>query len=370
MRTLLVTDSLIWTAETEYASLVARAEADAGARVTIAAPAGSSILEGAAGVGDVVELPGACPSRSPADFLADVRFVSDLVSESRFDVVHSSRPPGHVMTALAVGRRVPLVHLRASATAPSGGPLNRYLYRRHTGAVIVSSSRVRDWLVEGLRVPPERVTRILAPVDTGRFRPSPPDPALLGDLRVDAGSRVIVNVARLAPVKGHAVLIEAMAVVARRFPDAVLVLVGEPWSGEPDRLRRRAAELGIERAVVFAGRRDDVPRFLSRAELCVSSSVGSEENSRAVAEYMAAGRAVIATSVGVIPELVVDGETGMLVPPNEPAPLASAIVALLSDPTRGKLLGARGRSVAEERFSREVFARDLSTVLASVGVRA
>jgi glycosyltransferase involved in cell wall biosynthesis len=367
VKALIVTDSLAWTAEAEYASLVARAEAAAGADVTVAAPAGSSLLEVAGDFGQALELPGRCPSRSPADFVADLRFVSDLASRSRFDVAHSSRSSAHLVTALAVGRRAPLVHLRGGAAVPSAGPANRYLYRRLTSAVIASSSRVRDSVVERLRVPPERVVRILAPVDTDRFRPSPPDGGLRRELGVDPESRIILNVARLAPVKGHAVLIEAMAGVVRRLPDAVLVLVGEAWSGEPERLRRRAAGLGVERTVVFAGRRDDVPRLLPLAALCVSSSVASEENSRAVAEYMAAGRPVVATRVGVVPELVIDGETGSLVAPDDPAALAGAIVAVLSDPARAERLGARGRSVAEERFSREAFARSLNTLLRSVG---
>jgi glycosyltransferase involved in cell wall biosynthesis len=366
MRSLVVTDSLIWTAETEYAVSVARAEARAGASVSFASP-GARFADALPGV-RVLELPGTVPSRSPADFVLGARWLSELARREPFDVVHSSRPTAHVMAALSVGHAAPLVHLRGSASPPRSHAANRFLYRRLTGAVVASSERIRRSVVERLGVPAERVHRLLAPVDTSVFRPSAPDQAPTGGLRLPGGARVVMNVARLAPIKGHDVLLRAMASVVQRCPAAVLVLVGEPWSGQPGALRDEARRLGIESSVVFAGRRDDVPSLLALAEVCVSSSVGSEENSRAVSEYMAGGRPVVATSVGVVPELVMDGESGLLVRPRDPAALAEALSALLSNPARARRMGDEGRRLAVEGFSCETFSRGLAKVLEGVGV--
>jgi glycosyltransferase involved in cell wall biosynthesis len=369
-RSLVITDARIWTAESEYAAAVAAAEARAGFDVAVAAPAGSDILEAVDGYAEAIALPGGEPSRSPADLLADVRFLSGLAGRSRFDVVHTSRSAAHLAGALAVGRRSPLVHLRGGASAPKRHAANRYLYRRLTSAVVASSSRVAKWVVDGLRVPAHRVHTILAPVDVSAFRPTAPDPSLLAELGVGDRRPVVVNVARLAPVKGHAVLLEAFARVAARWPAAVLVLVGEPWSGQPEGLRRLASDLGIQGAVVFAGRRSDVPRFLGIADVCVSSSVGSEANSRAVSEYMASGRPVVATRVGVIPDLVDDGRTGVLVDPGDPRGLADGIARILSDPEGARAMGVRAREWAAGELSPGAFGDRLKGVLESVGGRA
>lgn len=363
---LVVTDSRIWTAETEYAVAVAAAEARMGAKVALAAPEGSAVAERDLGAVEFVPLPGQEPSRSPADFVASARAVAAVVRRG-CDVVHSSRPTAHLMAAAAVGRRVPLVHLRGSASRPSGSAANRFLYRRVTDAVVVSSGRVRDWVVDVLGVPPSHVRRLFSPVDTRRFTDVPPAD-LVSELGLAEGARIVTNVARLAPVKGHYVLLEAMARVVSDDPAAALVLVGEPWSGEPEGLKRRACELGIDSSVFFAGRRDDVPSILAASSVCVTSSVGSEENSRAVSEYMAAARPVVATDVGVIPELVRDGETGLVVKPNDADALAGAILALLADRESADRMGSRGRQVAGTEFSQEAFVEGLESVLTAAGV--
>lgn len=364
---LIVTDSLVWTAETEYAVAVAAAESSMGARVTLAAPAGSPAVARAPDGLELRELPGAEPSRSPADFLADTRVLAALVRRGRYDVAHSSRATAHLMLALAAGRRTPLVHLRGSASVPSNHVGNRFLYRRMTSAVIASSSRIGGWLTERLGLPPERVHRLYAPVGESWFEPGG-GRGLPDDIGVAADVPVVLNVARLAPVKGHAHLLEAMASVVESVPDAVLVLAGEPWSGQPEGLRARARELGIERSVVFAGRREDVRRLVRAAAVCVTSSVGSEENSRAVSEYMAAGRPVVATAVGVIPELVTDGESGCLVPPGDAAAMADAVVRLLRDRALAERLGERAAEAARARLSPRAFADGLARALETAGV--
>lgn len=379
-RSLVVTDSRIWNAETEYACAVAGAELALGWHVTLAAPRGSAALGSrdvsrwrpgngrAAGSVQLEELPGAEPGRSPADFLADVRFLSGLTSRGAYDVVHSSRSAAHVAAALGTGRRAPLVHLRGGARPPRGHAVNRFLYGRATAAVVVSSERVGRWVVDGLGVPPARVHRLFAPVDVDRFESTARAPRLLAELGVPEGAALVVNVARLAPIKGQHVLVEAMARVLEDHPRAFLLLVGEAWSGEPAGLTRRARDLGIERSVIASGRRDDVPAILKEAAVCVSSSLGSEENSRAVSEYMAAARPLVATRVGVIPELVEDGVSGLLSEPGDPVSLASGISRMLGDPDLATRAAVSARAFAHEHLSPEAFGRGIVRALESVGV--
>ncbi|MEA3409832.1 MAG: glycosyltransferase family 4 protein [Candidatus Eisenbacteria bacterium] len=366
---LMVTDSPIWTAETEYAVQVARAERSLGWDVTLAAPSGSAALDAAGQEFNVARLPGPNPSRSPSDFLADVRFLSALASKKEFDVVHSSRSAPHACCALATGRRAPLVHLRGGAGKPHESAANRLLYRSMTAAVIVSSRRIATWLTTGLSLPAERVHRLLAPVDVNRFSGVSGAPGLRHGLGVSADAPLIVNVARLSLVKGQHVLVRAMARVVEKHQNAVLVLVGEPWSGEPAGVLGLAEELGIRSSVVAAGRMDDIPSVLSEAAVCVSSSVGSEENSRAVSEYMAAGRPVVASDVGVIPELVEDGATGLLVRPGDAEGLASALLEMLESPESAARMASAASRFARRTLSQESFVEGVRSVLEIAGGR-
>jgi len=366
MKSLLVTQSHRWNGETEYAAGVVRAELAMGMDLTVVAPKESTFARKVAGKVRLLELPGREPSRSLFDFIKDVNWLSSLIETGGFDVIHPSRATAHLLVALADRKRIPLLHLRGGAKRPYGHPGNRLLYRWLTDGVIVSSERVEGWVIRRLKVPPERVHRILSPVDVGQYKPSAPDPSLLNELGISEADPVILKIARLAPVKGHPILLEAMASIQKEFPRAKLVLVGNPWAGQPGELMEQARRLGIGDSVIFTGRRADVSRFLACATVCVSSSIGSEENSRAVSEYMASGRPVVASAVGVIPELVVDGTTGVLVPHGDARALADGLTKILRNPEEARRMGSAGRSRAVELFSEEAFGRSLSRVFESV----
>ena len=360
---LLVTHKKRWNGEAEYAACLIEAEAELGYRVTLIAPEDCELVRRVRDRVEFIPLPASRPSGSPRDFIRTVGFISRLLESGDFDIIHSSRATAHLMTALAVRKKLPFIHLRSGAKKPYGHPANRILYRGLTDEVIVSSLRIKKWLIKGLGMDPARVHRLLAPVDIDYFTPGPSDPGLFRELGLEPDRQLVVNVARLAPVKGHDFLVEAMAAVVKKHPRAVLAAVGNPWQDQPTRILRRARELGIEGSVVCPGRREDVERFVRAAAVCVSSSVGSEENSRAVTEYMACGRPTVVTAVGVMPELVEDGVSGKIVPPRAPSPLAAAIADILADPARARAMGEAARKAAEDRFSGKVFRGKLKQIL-------
>ncbi len=160
----------------------------------------------------------------------------------------------------------------------------------------------------------------------------------------------ILWVGRLAPPKRPDLAIDALRILKRTRPGARLDLVGDgPLLGHAQ------AQLGagdVEDAVRLLGRRDDVPELLSRAA-CFLLSSDYEGCPLSVLEAMAAGVPVVATAVGGIPELVVHGETGLLVEPDRPEAVAAALDELLSDPVRAETLGRAGRKRANEHFSRQ-----------------
>ena len=159
-------------------------------------------------------------------------------------------------------------------------------------------------------------------------------------------------VARLAPQKGHRVLFDALPRVLERVPGVVVRVVGHEELSTVAELRAYAAGRGVAGHVRFEGFCEDVPRLLSELDLFVLPSLW-EGFGLVLLEAMAAGRPVVASSVGPIPEVVVDGETGLLAPPEDPVALADAIVHVLLDPDLAERLGRAGRRRVEHCFGIE-----------------
>ena len=152
-------------------------------------------------------------------------------------------------------------------------------------------------------------------------------------------------VGRLAEPKDALTLVRALAAVPGRPFTALLVGDG------PDRpsVEAEVRRLGLQDAVALAGTRDDVPELLARADVFALSS-RSEGAPLSILEAMAAGLPVVSSRVGGVPELVVDGETGLLVPPGDPAAMAVALGRLVADAGLRYRLGAAGRERAQRCF--------------------
>ncbi len=172
--------------------------------------------------------------------------------------------------------------------------------------------------------------------------------SLRAELGLGASTPVIACVARLVPRKGHVHLLAAMEKIVDERRDAHLGIVGDG----PERTdrERRCRERGLEAHVHFLGERLDVPRLLGQIDVFVLASE-AEGLGRVILEAMAAGKPVVASRVGGIPEMVVDGETGFLVTPGDSRELAERILAILADRERAAEFGRAGRRRVEQRFS-------------------
>jgi glycosyltransferase involved in cell wall biosynthesis len=219
---------------------------------------------------------------------------------------------------------------------------------RWSDAVVCCSEAVRRSVSACLGAPADRQTIIPFGVDASQFAVS--DRAVPAELGLGDGRPVLGTVCRLVePKKGLGVLLQAMALLKRSGGDreCELLIVGEgPARASLESLTRR---LGIAGSVRFAGSRRDIPRILPLLDLFVLPSL-YEGFGIAILEAMAAGKPVVATTAGGIPEFVEAGETGLLVEPGNAAALAEAIGCLLSDPERARQMGRRGRIRVLEQF--------------------
>lgn len=165
-----------------------------------------------------------------------------------------------------------------------------------------------------------------------------------------AGMPRLAIVGRLIPIKGHDVLLRALAAVRREQPELTLDVVGDgPLEAQ---LRATVGELGLGDAVTFSGRISPAASAFEAADIVVVPSFG-EGFGMVALEAMERGRPVIASAVGGLPEIVDDGRTGVLVPPGDVDALAAAIRDLTASPARTAAMGAAGRARALEQFSQE-----------------
>ena len=207
-------------------------------------------------------------------------------------------------------------------------------------------------------------------VNFDRFR-KPCDPAIRrAELSIPPDAILAGTVARVEPAKDHGTLLRAMALIAERVPRLHLAVVG--GGSELDTLRELARELGIGDRVHFTGPRTDAAEWLQTVDFSVLSSV-KEGLSNTVLESMAAGRAMIATDVGGNAEVIVEGETGYLVPARDPAALSQAIARLAVSDERIREFGRLGKDRVHDLFSVERMVertQGLYLSISSAGARA
>jgi glycosyltransferase involved in cell wall biosynthesis len=227
-------------------------------------------------------------------------------------------------------------------------PLFKAIWRR-AGVVVAISYAVKDWLVREWRVLPDNVAVIHYGIEPERFARS------RGDIRgawALNGRAVVGSLGRLEPGKGHDCLIQAMPAVLARVSNASLLIAGhDPW-GYGKNLQALIDGLGLREQVRLVGFQNDVASFLSALDVFAFAS-HSEGFGQVVIEAMAAGRPVVASRIPPLTEVVVDGETGLLVEPKRPDAFAHCITWLLTHPEEAKQMGWQGQQRVRHDFSIE-----------------
>jgi glycosyltransferase involved in cell wall biosynthesis len=278
--------------------------------------------------------------RADADVTALVR-LSRLIRRFRPDIVHMHTARAHALGVPAarlagVGRRV----VSRRVVFPIGHVSARLKYAFGVDRYIAISGAVADALAMA-NVAREKISIVRSGIETAPLEGADGG-AARRSFGIEAGTPLVGCVAHFTREKALIDLVRAWPDVTVRAPTARLVLVGD--GAERATLEREATAMGIEKAITFAGFREDVPDCIAAMDLFVLPSV-MEGLSTSLLMAMALGKPVIATRAGGIPELVRPGETGILVPPNNPAALAEAIVDLLErcDLARRFSEGARRR---------------------------
>ncbi len=341
-----------WSAIAAYAIDLATAQHRTGRRVTVCALADSPSAERARAAGVPLAVP---ISRGVTGQLRLARDLARHLARERPDVVHVHTGAGHAAAEIARSAGAPavaLVRTKGEVRRPQPSPWNRWLYRR-ADAVAVPAR----FLAPPVRTMTGRDPAVIpGAIDAARFVPFTPGQRAEArrSLGLPDDAFVAGIVARLSPVKGHRVLLEAWArLVAGPIPK-VLVIAGEPAQLTERDVREWTGELGIADRVRFVGRLEDVRTVLAALDVGVVASTGSEAICRIGGELMASGLPVVASDVSVLPDMITDGETGRLVPPGDSTALAAALSELARDPDARASLGNAARRWAVTALARDV----------------
>lgn len=287
--------------------------------------------------------------------LVTIRSIKNIARRESVSLIHANSPRTNLMGAIAAKfAGIPIIwHER---TLLEGGmvDINR-IFATLSDRIICNSEAIRKrWLKK--RKFADKTLAILNGVDLARFNPNISGQSIRGGLKLNSDTYVVGIISRLWPDKGHRDFITAASKVLKGIPDVCFIVVGDYSLPEYAGLKRELDELivslGIKDKLMFVGFRSDIPQVIAGVDIVVLPSE-VEGCSRVLLEAMAMGKPVVATNLGGTPEIVDDGITGIMIPPNDPASLANALTKLLNDKELSMKMGRCGRIKAAESFSVE-----------------
>lgn len=226
--------------------------------------------------------------------------------------------------------------------------VERWIARSMAGVLVVSRQIAAE--IEQLGIArPNQITVVPLGLELERFVEASEGPGILRqELRIPGETPVIGMVGRLVPIKGGQYFVDAAADVVRILPKTMCVIIGD--GTERPKLEQLVIARGLAGQVRFLGWRRDLEQIYPDLDVIVLSSL-HEGTPAAIIEAMAAGRAVVATRVGGVPDVIDDGRTGILVPPRDAQAIARAVVSLLQDPARRRSLGEEAQRAVYPRFA-------------------
>jgi glycosyltransferase involved in cell wall biosynthesis len=350
-----------WSSDAYWAARACRELARRGHLVTLGCRAGTEarVIERARAEGvERIETLAFASGVNPAVDLADVRRLLRWLP--LVDVVHVHRGKEHWLAAVAnrLSRTPrPIVRTRHIAQAVRPTRANRWLYGRATALVVTVTGAIRGQYLAADLVPAERVVALPGGADADTYRPRPPDDAVRRRLGAAPGEVLVGMVGGLRVMKGHRVVVEAAARLARDGIRPRIVFVGR--GSMETAIRQAVSRAGLDGQVEVAGFVPDLPAVLAALDVALYVPLESDGMSRVLFEALAAGRPLVASRVGVVPEALVDGEHALLVHAGDAADLAGALARLVGDPALRARLGAAGRRLVVDRYSGEKLAEAL-----------
>ena len=264
-----------------------------------------------------------------------------------------------------------VVRVRADIAAPNKNIFNLYVNHKWTDHIICSSQLHKDVCCKNLFLSPDKLSVVYGSVDAEKFNTSAYDSSIRKQLGLLDDDFVVCLLGRLSPVKGHEYAIKAVSLLKDLPVKVKLLCIGYESERKYDWLIGEAERLGVADRLVTIERCDNIPAVLNSVDVGIITSLGSEANSRATLEYMACGKPVVVTNVGVLPELVAEGKNGFVIEKGNSEKLAETLKKLVLNKDLCSEMGKASRQRIEDNFTLKQFGLKMEAVYKTVlGSRA
>ena len=296
-----------------------------------------------------------CAGRKPGiDFSLPFR-LSGILKKERVDIVHTHNPGALIYGTLGAKLAgIPVIintrHGREKR------PVNGFIWNMNDSIIAISED-AKKRLLKYNRINSDKVRVVYNGIEVNGFKNELDIEVRKNLLGVDKSHLVIGTVSRLSEEKDQISLIDAFSKVSQVLNNTKLIFVGDGILKKE--IEHYSEKVGIGDKVIFLGFREDIAKIISTFDLFTLSSL-TEGISLSLLEAMAAGKPIVATNVGGNPEVVIDGETGFLVPPKQPDKMAEAIIKVLQNPELARKMGVAGRERIEKNFSLDRMVSDYS----------
>jgi len=276
--------------------------------------------------------------------------------ENEVSLVNAHAGEDHLIWAIALrGTGIPLVRTSGNQIPPNNHIAARVLLRK-TAGVIASCGTIRNFYSDGFGIAADDIPVINGGVDSEYFNNDAKPTVQRSDFAIPDDAYLFGMLARYSPDKGHEHFFKAAGAVAQREPSARFLVAGWKAQLSENDMRRMADANGILDRTVFVGRQKDTRGLIALLDAGVIASVNSETICRIAMEYMSMGVPVVSTDTNVIPEVVVDGDTGLVAPAGDAEKMAAAMLKLMGDKSLGARLGSNGIRRIHDVLSLESFA--------------
>ncbi len=273
--------------------------------------------------------------------------IARICKAERINIIHAHTSHAHSLAIISrfFYAEPKIVVSRRVSFPPNKNFFSKWKYN-HVDLILAVSYYVAK-ILKGYGVPENKIQVVRSSINLSHINVSPYTKSELG---IEENKKILINAGALVPHKDHLTLLNAFAMVIDSFPDTILLIVGSGPLQES--IQSRVDALKLNQHVQMLGYRNDVPRLIRTADLYVSSS-WSEGLGTSILEALACEKPVIATEAGGVSEMVIDHNTGLLVPNQNPEELAKAINYMLSNPEEAKKMAKRGRAHIEKHFTVE-----------------
>jgi len=289
--------------------------------------------------------------RKGLPFFSLLRLINIIIKE-KIDIIHTHSSVDARIAGIA-GKllKKPVVRSRHLSTPIKQRWWSWFLYMRLADHVITSGESIRQNMINNNGMLPEKITSIPAGIDTDLFFPRPPDLGLKQERGLTNKHFIVGIVAVLRSWKGHRTLFEGISLYKKLNPNVRLLVLGDgPTRSNLEKLRE---ELELEKHILMLGHIVDTPRYYSIMDVVVLTSYSNEATSQTLPQAMLMNKPVIGTNIGSIPEVVIDNETAILIPPNDPQQISDALQKIEQDQTLRGSLSEAGRRHALRKITKK-----------------